>query len=192
MRIVAGRHRGRTLKALPGPAVRPTSDKARQAVFNILAHGIPGFAFAGISVADVFAGTGALGLEALSRGAAHATFVDNDAAALKCAKENAARLGEWRNILTLRLDAAQIQSPPLAAHAPCALVFLDPPYGEGLLVPALQGLAARGWLAPLAIIVAEMGAKEKLEAPRGYALLQERTYGAAKVAFLRFTGNKNN
>ena len=192
MRIVAGRHRGRAIKALPGPALRPTSDRARQAVFNILAHGTPGFAFAGISVADVFAGTGALGLEALSRGAAHATFVDNDSAALKCAKENAARLGEWRNILTLRLDATQIPPPPLAALAPCSLAFLDPPYGEGLLVPALRGLAARGWLAPLAIAVAEMGAKEKLEVPRGYALLQERTYGAAKVAFLRFEGNAKN
>ena len=202
MRIVAGRHRGRTLvvrsaranprKPLPGPAVRPTSDRARQAVFNILAHGVPGFAFEGISVADVFCGTGALGLEALSRGAAHATFVDRDAAALKCAKENAARLGEWRNILALRLDAAQIPPPPLAACGPCALVFLDPPYGEGLLVPALQGLAARGWLAEGAIAVAEMGAKEAFEAPRGYMLLQERTYGAAKVAFLRYAGNSKN
>ena len=191
MRIVAGRHRGRALKSLPGPAVRPTSDKARQAVFNILAHGVPGFAFAGISVADVFCGTGALGLEALSRGAAHATFVDKDAAALKCAKENAARLGEWKNILTLRLDAAQIPPPPLAAPAPCALAFLDPPYGEGLLVPALQGLAARSWLAAGAIVVAEMGAKEAFEAPRSYALLQERTYGAAKVVFLRFKGNES-
>lgn len=192
MRIVAGRHRGRALKALPGLAVRPTSDRARQAVFNILAHGIPEFIFEGISVADVFCGTGALGLEALSRGAAHATFVDSDSAALKCAKENAARLGEWRNIVALRLDATQVPPPPLAAHAPCALAFLDPPYGGGLLVPALQSLAARGWLAAGAIVVAEMGAKEAFEPPRGYAPLQERTYGAAKVTFLRFTGNKNN
>lgn len=188
MRIVAGRHRGRTLKSPPGPAVRPTSDRTRESVFNILAHGIPGFAFEGVSVADLFCGTGALGLEALSRGAAHATFIDRDAAALKYAKENAARLGEWRNILTLRLDAAQIPPPPLAAHAPCALAFLDPPYGEGLLVPALQGLAARGWLVEGALVVAEMGAKEPFEPPRGYALLQERIYGAAKVAFLRYAG----
>lgn len=190
MRIVAGRHRGRTLKSLPGPGLRPTSDRTRESVFNILAHGVPGFAFDGISVADLFCGTGALGLEALSRGAARATFVDADAAALKCAKENAARLGEWRNVLALRLDAAQIPPPPLAAEAPCALAFLDPPYGSGLLVPALQGLAACGWLSENAIVVAEMGAKEPFEPPRGFALLQARTYGAAKVAFLRFTGNK--
>ncbi len=190
MRIVAGRHRGRTLKTLPGPGLRPTSDRTRESVFNILAHGIPDFAFDGVSVVDLFCGTGALGLEALSRGAARATFVDADAAALKCAKENAARLGEWRNVLTLRLDATQIPPPPLAAHAPCALALLDPPYGRGLLVPALQGVAARGWLAENAVVVAEMGAKEPFEPPRGFQLLQERTYGAAKVVFLRFTGNK--
>ncbi len=189
MRIVAGRHRGRVLKTVPGPALRPTSDKARQAVFNILAHGVPGFAFDGISVADVFCGTGALGLEALSRGASRATFVDTDAAALKCAKENAARLGEWRNVLALRLDATQIPPPPRAAEAPCALAFFDPPYGQGLLAPALQGFGHKGWLAEGAVVVAEMGAKETFEPPRGFALLQERTYGAAKVAFLRFTGN---
>jgi len=168
--------------------LRPTSDRTRESVFNILAHGIPDFAFDGVSVVDLFCGTGALGLEALSRGAARATFVDADAAALKCAKENAARLGEWRNVLTLRLDATQIPPPPLAAHAPCALALLDPPYGQGLLVPALQGVAARGWLAENAVVVAEMGAKEPFEPPRGFQLLQERTYGAAKVVFLRFEG----
>ena len=186
MRIVAGRHRGRPLRAPEGKGVRPTSDRARQAVFNILEHGIPGFAFADVSVVDVFSGTGALGLEAISRGAAHATFIDTDAMALKYAKENAARLGEWKNILILRLDATRIAPPPLAAKTPCGLAFLDPPYGEGLLGPALQGLAARGWLTPGAIVVAEMGAKETFAPPRGYALLQERTYGAAKIAFLRF------
>lgn len=189
MRIIAGRYRGRPLRAPEGKGIRPTSDRARQAVFNILEHGIPGFAFEGISVADVFCGTGALGLEALSRGAARATFIDTDALALKYAKENAARLGEWRNILILKLDATRTAPPPLAAKAPCALAFLDPPYGEGLLGPALQGLAARGWLAAGAVVVAEMGAKDKLEPPKGYAPIQERAWGAAKVAFLRFAGN---
>ena len=188
MRIIAGRHRGRPLRAPEGKGIRPTSDRARQAVFNILEHGIPGFAFEGVSVADVFCGTGALGLEALSRGAAHATFIDTDALALKYAKENAARLGEWRNILILKLDATRAAPPPLAARGPCALAFLDPPYGEGLLGPALQGLAARGWLAVGAVVVAEMGAKETFEPPKGYALIQERVYGAAKVAFLRLAG----
>jgi 16S rRNA (guanine966-N2)-methyltransferase len=168
--------------------LRPTSDRTRESVFNILAHGIPGFVFDGVSAVDAFCGTGALGLEALSRGAARATFVDSDPAALKCAKENAARLGEWRNVLTLRLDATQIPPPPLAAHAPCALAFLDPPYGEGLLIPALQGLGQRGWLAEGAVVVAEMGAKETFEPPRGFGVMQERVYGAAKVVFLRFEG----
>ncbi len=186
MRIVAGRHRGRPLRAPEGKGVRPTSDRARQAAFNILEHGIPGFAFEDASVVDVFSGTGALGLEAISRGAAHATFIDVDALALKYAKENAARLGEWRHVLVLKIDATRLAPPPLAAKAPCMLAFLDPPYGEGLLGPALQGLAARGWLAANAVVVAEMGAKEPFEPPKGYALLQERAYGAAKIAFLRF------
>lgn len=186
MRIVAGKHRGRTLKAPAGAGVRPTSDRARQAVFNVLAHGVPGFAFEGIAVADLFAGSGALGLEALSRGAAHATFVDRDALALKSVRENAAGLGEWRAVALLKLDATRLPPPALAVQAPCALVFLDPPYGEGLVVPALQALANKGWVGPGSIVVAERGAKETFEPPRGYTLLDERTYGAAKVAFLRY------
>lgn len=188
MRIVAGRHRGRTLLVPEGRSLRPTADRVREAVFNILAHGIDGFDFEGIAVIDVFAGTGALGLEAMSRGAAHVTFIDHDHEALNCARKNAAQVGEWRNATLLRLDATRLPPPPLAAKAPCALAFLDPPYGEGLAIPALQGLAAKGWLAKDGIAVVEIGAKEDLEPPRGYALLDRRTYGAAQVLFLKFEG----
>jgi 16S rRNA (guanine966-N2)-methyltransferase len=188
VRIVAGKHRGRPLLAPTGKAIRPTADRTRESLFNVLAHGVPGFAFEGASVVDVFAGTGALGLEALSRGAAHATFIDSDPAALHVIRQNAAKLGEWRAVTLLKLDAGHLPPPALAAKAPCRLAFLDPPYGENLLVPALQGLAARGWLAADAIAVAEIGAKEHLDPPKDFALIDERAYGAAKIVFLRYRG----
>jgi 16S rRNA (guanine966-N2)-methyltransferase len=188
LRIVAGKHRGRALSAIASKTVRPTADRARESLFNILAHGVPGFAFEGASVVDVFAGTGALGLEALSRGAAHATFIDSDPAALRAVRQNAARLGEWRAVTFLRLDAAHLPPPALAAKAPCRLAFLDPPYGQNLVVPALQGLAAQGWLKKGAVAVAEVGTKERLDPPKGFTVIDERTYGAAKIVFLRYLG----
>lgn len=186
MRIVAGKHRGRPLMAPAGNAVRPTSDRARESVFNILVHGIPDFAIEGASVVDVFAGTGALGLEALSRGARHATFVDSDPAALHVVRQNAARLGEWRAVTLLRLDAVRLPPPALAVKAPCRLAFLDPPYGQNLVPPALAGLASKGWLEKGAVVVAEIGAQEPFEPPKGFALVDERTYGAARLVFLRY------
>jgi len=109
MRIVGGRNKGRAIKAPLGKDVRPTSDRVRESVFNILLHGIDGFDIDGAAVLDVFAGTGALGLEALSRGAVHATFIDGDRKALVVAKENAARLKEWRNVTLLNLDATRLE-----------------------------------------------------------------------------------
>lgn len=184
-RIIAGRHRGRPLKVPPNGAVRPTADRVREALFNILAHGIAWPGWDGTSVLDVFAGSGACGLEALSRGAVHATFVDHDPAALLAIRRNAAALGEARAVAMLKLDATRLPPPPGTANAPCALAFLDPPYESGLVSPALQGLASRRWLAAEAIAVAEVAAREPLIPPPAFTLLDERVYGAARLVFLR-------
>ncbi len=189
MRIIGGRLKGRALKA-PGRGakgdIRPTADRVRESIFNVLAHGTQGLDMEGATVADVFAGTGAFGLEALSRGAGHAVFIDNDARALTSVRKNAGPLGLTRQVTLLKLDAARLSPPPLAAKAPCGLVFLDPPYDSGLVPVALSGLAAKGWIAPDAVSVAEVAAKEALEAPRDFTIIDERTYGAARVVFLRY------
>jgi 16S rRNA (guanine966-N2)-methyltransferase len=185
MRIVAGRHRGRPLQGPDGGAVRPTSDRARESLFNILEHGK--FATGGLSpvrgarVLDCFCGTGALGLEALSRGAAAATFLDLDAGALNLARANAKTLGETANAQFVTADA---QRPP-RADKPCTLVFLDPPYGEGLASPALLALADAGWFAPGAIAVVETAHQDAVMAPEGFTAADERRYGKAKLTFLR-------
>ena len=183
MRIVAGRHRGRVLESPPDAAVRPTSDRARESLFNILEHGK--LAAGGLSpirgarVLDAFCGTGALGFEALSRGAEHATFLDSDAAALRLARANAAKLGEQERASFVQADVTQ---PP--AGTPCSLVFLDPPYGKNLAVPALAALAKSGWLAPGAILVVETGIRDDLDLPEGFTAADERRYGKAKLSFL--------
>jgi 16S rRNA (guanine966-N2)-methyltransferase len=184
MRIVAGRHRGRRLVAPPGAAVRPTSDRAREALFDILSHGrfaAAGLPFAEAAVLDAFAGTGALGLEALSRGAARAVFMENAADALTALRRNIAALGEGGRARVLSGDATR---PPRASEA-CALVFLDPPYRSGLAGPALAALAAAGWLAPAALAVVETAAREAMPPPPSFSLLDERCYGAARLTFLR-------
>ncbi|HZB91163.1 MAG TPA: 16S rRNA (guanine(966)-N(2))-methyltransferase RsmD [Stellaceae bacterium] len=184
MRIIAGKHRGRALAAPEGSAVRPTSDRAREALFDILAHGR--FAdrpvFEEARVLDAFAGTGAFGLEALSRGAAHASFIEKDRAALKALSANIKALGEERHAAVLPGDALHPPRPAAAA----SLAFLDPPYGEDVAAAALTALAEAGWLAPDALAVVEVAAKREVTAPPGFTLLEERRYGAAKLAFLRF------
>jgi len=194
MRIIGGRLKGRALKAPRRGALsrgsegdlRPTADRARESIFNVLAHGIKGWVIEGATVADVFAGTGALGLEALSRGAGHAIFIDNNSAALACVRKNAGPLGLARRVTLLKIDAQRLSPPPLAAKAPCGLVFLDPPYDSGLSPVALSGLAAKGWIAPGAVAVAEVAAKEALEPPRDFEIVNEPTYGAARMVFLRY------
>ena len=186
MRIIGGRHRGRALKALKGRDLRPTSERAREAIFNILDHGLDWGGPAGAAVLDVFAGSGALGLEALSRGAARTTFIDSDRAALDCARRNARALGCESAAAFLGLDAARLPAPPPEAGAPATLAFLDAPYGSGLSEPALRGLADQGWIAPGALAVAEAGARDPLALPPGYRQLDERAYGAARVVFLEF------
>ena len=179
MRIVGGKHRGRRLEAPAGDAVRPTSDRAREAVFNILAHGGHGdggvSAVAGAVVLDAFCGTGAMGLEALSRGAARAIFVDN----------------EPRSLVAARVIAADAtRPPPRPKDAPAAtLAFFDPPYAEAVAAASLAGFAARGWLAAGALCVVEEGARAgEFAAPAGFAVLEARRYGAARLTLLRYLG----
>jgi 16S rRNA (guanine966-N2)-methyltransferase len=188
MRIIAGRHRGRTLLAPEGDAVRPTSDRAREALFNILAHGdlaVSGPPYADATVLDAFAGTGAFGLEALSRGAAAAIFLENSRPALAALRRNVAALGEDGRSRIIIADAT---APPPTAPAAANLAFLDPPYNKGLAAPALAALARAGFLAPGALAVVEVEAREGLTPPAGFASLDERRYGVARLVFLRFGG----
>lgn len=187
MRIIGGRHRGRPVNAPAGGEVRPTADRTREAVFNILLHGIggAGAGIEGAAVLDVFAGTGAMGLEALSRGAERAVFVERDNAAIAAIRGNAARLNEPQACLVLRLDAVGLPPPPQAADIPLDYAFLDAPYGSGLSGPALAGLKGRGWITAGAIVTVEVAAKEAFAPPPGYEILDERRWGAAKVVFLQ-------
>jgi 16S rRNA (guanine966-N2)-methyltransferase len=186
MRIVAGKNRGRRLLAPSGETVRPTSDRAREGLFNILAHGqlaAESIPFAGASVLDAFAGTGALGLEALSRGASEAVFIEQDREALATLRRNIAVLGEGSRARIVPGDATR---PPRAPSA-CAVAFLDPPYRSGLAAAALTALGAAGWLTPDALAVVELAAREDLAPPVGFDLIDERVYGATRLLFLRRT-----
>lgn len=190
MRIVGGKHKRRPLKALPSKDIRPTSDRAREAIFNVLEHGIHDFAIDGAVALDIFAGTGALGLEALSRGAKHACFINSDPRAIKCIRENAGQVGEARNVTILKLDAVNLPPPPLAAQAPCNLVFLDPPYQSGLdksnlAADALQSLRAQAWIGAGSLCIVEVPAKEPFSPPKDFEELDRRNYGAAQVVFLK-------
>ena len=183
MRITGGAHRGRRLAVPAGDAVRPTSDRAREALFNILSHGrfaMGGLPFADKPVLDAFAGTGALGLETLSRGAGAAAFIENERAALVALRGNIAALGEERRAQIIPGDATRPPRPPFR----CAVAFLDPPYRSGLAAPALAALAESGWLAPGALAIVEVAAREALGAPAGFTMRDERVYGAARLIFL--------
>jgi 16S rRNA (guanine966-N2)-methyltransferase len=181
MRIVAGVWRGRRLVAPPGQATRPTADRVRQALFDMLLHAPWGGreAVEGVRLLDAFAGTGALGLEALSRGAAHATFMERDRAALAALRANIAACGAAHRVAVLAADATR----PPRAEAPCGLVFFDPPYGEELVPRALAALRDAGWIAPGALIVAETGVDEALG--EAAALLASRVHGAARITVWR-------
>ncbi len=185
MRIVGGILKGRALKAPKGKDVRPTSDRARESIFNILVSGKAACDLDGAQVLDVFAGTGALGLEALSRGASDVMFIDHAGPSLAVIKDNAAALGVIKQCRTLKLDAAKLGPPPRLLERPADVVFLDPPYNQGLEKQALLGLARHGWIKPGAIVVVETDQSVPFEAPPGYVKLDERTYGAALVTFLR-------
>jgi 16S rRNA (guanine966-N2)-methyltransferase len=187
MRITAGKFKGRTLSAPKDMSVRPTSDKVRQAVFNILEHRDFGFGLAlqDARVVDLFAGTGAMGLEALSRGARYCLFVDDSAASRALLRENVEALSLTGATKIWRRDAASLG--PLDTLSPFDLAFLDPPYRKNLIAPALAGLRDGKWLNSPALVVAEMAEDEKLPSTDGYETLDDRVYGDTRVAILKLT-----
>jgi 16S rRNA (guanine966-N2)-methyltransferase len=181
MRIVGGRLRGRVLTGPNTGAIRPTADRLRESLFNILIHGY-GDPVTGARVLDLFAGTGALGLEAMSRGAAFALFVDDGAEARALIRGNVEALGLGGTTRIFRRDAAKLGS----AHPvePFSLVFADPPYGKGLAEHSLQSARAGGWLMPDALIVVEEAAKT-FQTPPGFQEIERRTYDDTEFTFLR-------
>ncbi|HLG86396.1 MAG TPA: 16S rRNA (guanine(966)-N(2))-methyltransferase RsmD [Alphaproteobacteria bacterium] len=179
MRIIAGTHRGRRLEAPADQAVRPTADRVREALFSILAHRLGGFA--GKRVLDAFAGSGALGLEALSRGAESAVFMDKDRTALALCRRNAESLGLSENSNFLYADATK---PPPTDQA-CGLVLLDPPYGKSLGSKALAALAEAGWVADGAITIIETDRTCPEDCPAGFEMLDRRDYGRTRILLLQ-------
>jgi 16S rRNA (guanine966-N2)-methyltransferase len=186
MRITAGRFKGRNLMPPKDMSVRPTSDKVRQAVFNILEHRDFGFDFRleGARTVDLFAGTGALGLEALSRGARYCLFVDDAAESRALIRQNVEALGLTGASKIWRRDAAKLGA--LDTLSPFDLAFLDPPYRKDLIAPALIGLRDGGWLVSPALIVAEMAEEENYPPTDGFEVLDDRVYGDTRVAILAY------
>ncbi len=186
MRIISGKHKGRRLE-LPkeaGNAIRPTSDFAREAIFNILAHGkagLNGHTFDGKNVLDVFCGTGAFGLEALSRGAARVLFIDQAREALTAARYNAERIQEMAAVDFMLADATKLGK----ARKAYDLVFLDPPYFSKLIAPSLKSLHEGGWLAPDSVIVVEHDVKEEIALPPEFKSVDVRRYGRAVVELIK-------
>jgi 16S rRNA (guanine966-N2)-methyltransferase len=178
MRVVGGRLRGRALNAPASRAIRPTSERLRESIFDILTHRYP-LLLEGARVVDLFAGSGALGIEALSRGANFALFVDDGAEARALLRGNIEQLGLGGMTRIWRADATKLGKAP--AGAPFTLAFLDPPYSMGLAPPALNALKLGGWLAPGALCIVEEAAKAEIAAPEGYVVEDERTYGDAKI-----------
>ena len=185
MRIVSGQYRGKAIIAPPGDATRPTSDRARQAVFNILEHAAWAPELHGARVIDVFAGSGALGLEALSRGASFCLFVETADPARGAIRENIDAMSLFGVTRVHRRDATDLGPRPSSAGAPFDIAFLDPPYARGLGEKALDALVAGDWLAPGAIVMFERGRDEPDPAPAGFERLDARDYGAARVFFFR-------
>jgi 16S rRNA (guanine966-N2)-methyltransferase len=183
MRIVGGKFKGRSLASPSGQATRPTSDRVRESIFNILAHGIEGFTLEDARVLDLFAGTGALGLEALSRGARFCQFVDESPEARGLIRHNADSLGVVGQCKIWRRDATKLG--PCAPQTPFDLVFADPPYGKGWGDKALVSLVEGGWLSPGAVVVLEEVVKTEVENISSLTLLDRRTYGDTQIRFYR-------
>jgi 16S rRNA (guanine966-N2)-methyltransferase len=182
MRVVGGRLKGRGLASPASRDIRPTADRLRESVFNILvhAHDDP---IAGARVLDLFAGTGALGIEAVSRGAAFTLFVDNGAEARALLRNNVEALGLGGVTKIFRRDATDLG--PAHPVEPFSMVFLDPPYGKGLAEKALVSLRDGGWLVPGALLVVEEATAAALTAPEGFSELERRAYDDTEFVFLR-------
>ena len=182
MRIVGGKFRGKVLTSPEDDSIRPTADRTRESVFNILASRL-GASFDGLRVLDLFAGTGALGLEALSRGASHVTFVDTGADARGLIRDHIEAFGAGGVAKLLRRDATALGEA--GTMGPVDLVFLDPPYGKGLAEQALVSLRNGGWLKPETLLVLEESSEVPVMLPDGFVLDDRREYGAAAVHFIR-------
>ncbi len=174
---------GRALAAPADNRVRPTSDKVRQAVFNMLAHNDWGVGLEGARVADLFAGTGAMGIEAISRGASFCLFVEDAAESRALIRTNVEALGLTGVTKIWRRDATDLGAMSPGAGGPFDYVFLDPPYRKNLLAPAMAGLRAGGWLADSAVLIAECAQDERVEA-EGFAVLDARVYGETRVVIV--------
>jgi 16S rRNA (guanine966-N2)-methyltransferase len=182
MRIVGGRLRGRVLAAPKSAAIRPTADRLRESLFNILTHAY-GDPVADARVLDLFAGTGAFGIEALSRGAGFALLIDDAAAARALMRDNVETLGLGGSARIFRRDATALGDVhPLE---PFGLAFLDPPYGKGLAERALTSARTGGWLLPDALVVAEEAANAGFTSPAGFAEIERRRYDDTELIFLR-------
>jgi 16S rRNA (guanine966-N2)-methyltransferase len=187
LRIVSGEFRGKALVAPAGQATRPTSDRARESIFNILEHAPWSDGVRDRRVIDLFAGSGGLGFEAISRGAAFCLFVETDEAARGAIRDNVDALGLFGRTRVHRRDATDLGQRPGADGPAFDLAFLDPPYAKGLGEIALVKLASGGWLAPGAVVVFERGVSEPAFSVDRFDPLDVRDYGAARVTFLRFT-----
>jgi len=184
MRVTGGIFGGRVLAAPRDARVRPTSDKVRQAIFNILLHNDFGLTLEGARVADLFAGTGALGIEALSHGASFCLFVDDNAESRALIRENVEALSLTGASKIWRRDATGLGAMSAGSGGPFELVFLDPPYRKNLIAPALDCLRDGGWLVDRAILVAETAEDEIVPPADGFRRLDERVYGDTRVLFL--------
>ncbi len=182
MRIVGGTFRGRTITAPKGTATRPTTDRTRESLFNMIEHGYGGCENA--RVLDLFAGSGAMGLEALSRGAGFSLFVDDAAPARGAIGENIEALGLQGKTKLFRRDAIRLGALPANLGAPFTLVFCDPPYGKGLGERALVAARDGGWLAPKALMLVEE-TNRAFTAPEGFTELERRNFGDTEVTFLQ-------
>jgi 16S rRNA (guanine966-N2)-methyltransferase len=187
VRVIAGKWRGKKLEIPEGNDIRPTSDRARGALFNVLVHGKPaarGFHLRDATVLDAFAGSGALGLEALSRGAKHAVFIENAATSIAVLRANIDACGALHES---DIHQADVTSPPAAGKA-CSLILMDPPYGKELLSQSMKALSVAGWMVAGAICCAELGKGEAFDPPCGFEILDDRRYGVARIVILVWRG----
>ena len=183
MRVVGGRLGGRPLRGPRSERIRPTSDRLRETLFNILEHGHGGVA--GLRVIDLFAGTGALAIEAVSRGASFALMVDDGAEARAAIRDNVEALGLGGVTRVFRRDARKLGAAPAGERFD--LAFLDPPYAQGLAEPALMALRDGGWLKPGALCVVEEAVSVRLAMPEGFAAIDEREFGDTRLVLLEAT-----
>lgn len=185
MRIVGGKFKGRALKAPEGRNTRPTSDRARESIFNVIAHAEWAPPLEGARIIDAFAGSGALGFEAISRGGSFCLFVETESGARGVIRDNVETFQLFGITRIHRRSAVDLGPKPAGLGQPFDLVFMDPPYGYNLVPPALNQLIEGAWITADALVVAETGADEPPPETPGWTLIDDRIYGAARVSFLK-------